>query len=310
MTHRLLFLLAIALAGCGPAPQPPEPAPPQAPVDPVSLEADGLHNLFRVTDRVYSGSSPEGDAGFASLRRHGIKTVITVDGAKPDVALAERYGLRYVHLPIGYDGIPSERATQLAKAVRDLPGPVYIHCHHGKHRGPAACAAVLLTLDPTWTPDRAERWLRVAGTDPKYSGLTRLPRTLNRPSAETLDRTPPDFPTVAVVPDLVRLMVEMDARWDHLKAVKAAGWKTPTDHADLDPPHEALLLVELYREAVRLGESSARGKEFVRLLTEGEAAANELEQAFRAKDAKAAATAFGRSQAACAACHQKYRDRK
>lgn len=310
MTRRFTVLLVVALAGCGPAPQPSVPETAPAPADPVSLEADGLHNLFRVSDRVYSGSSPEGDAGFASLSRLGVKTVITVDGATPDLANAEKHGLRYVHLPIGYDGIPSDRATQLAKAVRDLPGPVYIHCHHGKHRGPAACAAVLLTLDPTWTPERAERWLSVAGTDPKYSGLAGLPRTLNRPSAEALDALPPDFPTVAKVPDLVRLMVEVDTRWDHLKAVKAAGWKTPSDHADLDPPHEAVILAEQYREAARLAESSARGKEFVGLLMEGETAANELEKALRAKDAKAATAAFGRSQAACTACHQKFRDRK
>lgn len=310
MTRRFTVLLVVALAGCSPAPQPSAPESAPAPADPVSLEADGLHNLFRVSDRVYSGSSPEGDAGFASLRRLGVKTVITVDGATPDLANAEKHGLRYVHLPIGYDGIPTDRVTQLAKAVRDLPGPVYIHCHHGKHRGPAACAAVLLTLDPTWTPERAERWLSVAGTDPKYSGLTGLPRTLNRPTVEALDSLPPDFPTVARVPDLVRLMVEVDTRWDHLKAVKAAGWKTPADHADLDPPHEAVILAEQYREAARLAESSARGKEFLGLLMEGETAANELEKALREKDAKAASTAFVRSQTACTACHQKFRDNK
>lgn len=308
---RLLpFLVAVALAGCGPAARPTAPEPAPAAADPVRLEADGLHNLFRVTDRVYSGSSPDGEVGFASLRRLGVKTVITVDGAKPDVAAAERHGLRYVHLPVGYDGIPSDRATRLAKAVRDLPGPAYIHCHHGKHRGPAACAAVLLTLDPTWTPEKAERWLSVAGTDPKYSGLARLPQTFTRPTAEALDAAPPDFPTVAVVPDLIRLMVEVDTRWDHLKAVKAAGWQTPADHADLDPPHEAVLLAELYREAGRLAESSARGKEFLGLLAEGEAAATELEKAIRSKDEKAATAAFGRSQGACTACHQKFRDTK
>jgi hypothetical protein len=226
------------------------------------------------------------------------------------VAAAEGQGLRYVHLPIGYDGIPSDRAAQLAKAVRDLPGPVYIHCHHGKHRGPAACAAVLLTLDPTWTPAKAERWLSVAGTDPKYSGLAGLPRTFHPPSVATLDAATTDFPTVAVVPDLVRTMVEMDTRWDHLRAVKAAGWRTPTDHADLDPPHEAVMLAELYREASRLGESSARGKEFVALLAEGAASAEELGKALRANDAKAGAAAFARSQAACTACHQKFRDTK
>src|SRR5205814_1359060 len=88
------------------------------------LDLPGLHNVFRVTGRLYSGSSPEDDAGFRSLQRLGIRTVITVDGARPDVERARRFGLRYVHLPIGYDGVPEARAYQLARAVRDLPGPV------------------------------------------------------------------------------------------------------------------------------------------------------------------------------------------
>ncbi len=307
MTRRSWPILFMLLAGCGGTPQPPpEPRTPE----PVAIEAAGLHNLFRVSDRVYSGSSPDRDTGFASLERLGVKTVISVDGAKPDVAAAEKHGLRYVHLPIGYNGIPSERATFLARAVRDLPGPVYIHCHHGKHRGPAACAVVQLTLDPTWTPAQAERWLNVAGTDPKYSGLVGIPHTLRPPTAADLDNTPADFPTVSKTADLVRLMVEVDERWDHLKAVKTAGWKTPKDHPDLDPPHETVLLTELYREAARLDGSMARGKEFIALLGEGESAARELEAALRVGNAKDATAAFNRSQATCTKCHEKYRDLK
>lgn len=244
------------------------------------------------------------------MKRLGVKTVISVDGARPDVAAAERHGLRYVHLPVGYDGIPSERATRLAKAVRDLPGPVYVHCHHGKHRGPAACAVVQLSLDPSWTPDRAEAWLKAAGTDHKYMGLIAIPQTFRRPTPEVLDSATAEFPTVSAVPDLVRLMVDVDARWDHLKAVKAAGWKGPPDHPDLDPPHEAVLLAEHYREAARLGESVARGKGFLELLGEGEAAATQMGDALRTKDATAAAAAFARSQQVCGRCHEKHRDRR
>ncbi len=78
---------------------------------PEKVEARGLHNVHRVSERLFSGSSPEGDEGFRSVRDLGIRTIITVDGAKPDVDRARRHGLRYVHLPIGYDGVPEAQGA-------------------------------------------------------------------------------------------------------------------------------------------------------------------------------------------------------
>src|SRR5262245_60445548 len=105
----------VVTAGCqqgsAPAPSPP---------DPGRLELAGLHNVYRVTDKLYSGSSPEGDEGFRSLQRLGVKTVLSVDGARPDVERSRRFGLRYAHLPVGYDGITHDQALRLARAVRDL----------------------------------------------------------------------------------------------------------------------------------------------------------------------------------------------
>jgi protein tyrosine phosphatase (PTP) superfamily phosphohydrolase (DUF442 family) len=274
------------------------------------VDAPGLHNTFRVSDRMYSGSGPDGDAGFASLKDLGIKTVISVDGAKPDAEAARRHGLTYVHLPFGYDGIPRDRVLGLAKAAATLPGPIYVHCHHGKHRGPAAVAAIQLCTDTTWDTAKAEAWLRTAGTDSRYAGLTGLPRTLIRPTPDELARAPSDFPAVALVPDLARLMVEVDARWDHLKLVKAAGWRAPPAYPDIDPPHEGVLLAEHYREAARLDDANRRGPEFARLLKEGEAGAREFEQAMRASpvDPDRAGKAFARSAAACTGCHEQFRD--
>src|SRR5262245_15845815 len=91
------------------------------------IEVQHLPNAYRLHDRVISGGLPEGEAAFKELQALGIRTVISVDGAKPDVELARKFGMRYVHLPHGYDGIPKERAKELAKAVRDLDGPIYIH---------------------------------------------------------------------------------------------------------------------------------------------------------------------------------------
>jgi len=288
---KALYLLALLVAvGCGRH----ESADPARPV-----EAAGLHNVFRVSDKCFSGDAPDGATGFASLKELGVKTVITVDGATPDVAGAERHGLRYVHLPVGYHGIPRAQALRLAKAVRDLPGPVYVHCHHGQHRGPAACAAIRLLLDPTYTPEQAEAFLKAAGTDPKYTGLMRLPWTLERATPEELDRVPSDFPTTTPAADLTARMVKVDEYWDSLKRAKAAGWKSPKG----DPAHDAVQLIEQYREAVRM--PAGQGMPFA----EAEARAKDLERAIRAGEVDAANAAFARAAKSCGTCHAARRDK-
>ena len=279
--------------------------------DPVAVDAEGLHNVFRVSDRVFSGSGPEGEVGFQSLKSLGVRTVISVDGARPDVEVARRFGLRYVHLPVGYDGISRDRAWQLAKAARDLPGPVYIHCHHGKHRGPAATAVVLLCLDHDWSVERAEAWLKEAGTDARYRGLIDLPRTLGRPSKAQLDSVSADFPETVAVSDLARLMVEIDARFDHLKLAQKAGWTAPPDHPDIDPPHEALLLAEHYLEASRM---KTHPDDLQKRLNRAAEEATQLEKHLRAiktrgrLNGEAIRRAFDLVRVSCTDCHSRFRD--
>ncbi|PYL00208.1 MAG: hypothetical protein DME19_05935, partial [Verrucomicrobia bacterium] len=140
-----------------------------APVGIHALDAKGIENFFQLSARIYSGSSPEGEPAFGALRARGIKTIISVDGAKPDVERARRYGIRYVHLPFGYDGVPTNRALTLLKAAQVLPGPIYVHCHHGVHRGPAAAAVICMGAEG-WTPERAKAWLQLAGTATNYAG--------------------------------------------------------------------------------------------------------------------------------------------
>src|SRR5262245_33238393 len=95
----LLAVAAAAATGRLPASRP----------DPVAVgnrqptALPGLHNVFRLSAKLYSGSVPEGETGFCSLCSLGVRTIISVDGARPDVATAHRFGLLYVHLPFGYD---------------------------------------------------------------------------------------------------------------------------------------------------------------------------------------------------------------
>jgi ferredoxin len=69
------LLLTVALLGCQRTPSGPAvERSAAATAGPTPLEAEGLHNFFRVSDRVYSGSSPDGENGFAALAGLGVRT--------------------------------------------------------------------------------------------------------------------------------------------------------------------------------------------------------------------------------------------
>ncbi len=316
LTYRALVGLLV-LTGCGEAPRPAG----QLAEDALSVtlgEAPGtfpgLHNVVRVSEKLISGGVPEEDDGFASLKKLGVKTIISVDGARPDVERARRLAMRYVHLPIGYDGVPRRQALKIARAVRDLPGQVYLHCHHGRHRSPAAAVAVHLCLDGTCTPETALALLKRAGTGPNYKGLYAATGQFQAVSDEELDKVPADFPEIAKTDDFVNLMVKAEKHFDHLKQIQTAAWKAPPKHPDLDPPHEALLLREAYTELARLPEAKERGPEMHRWLGEAADTAQTLEDVLAAGreqgtlDGKAVEAAFRVSAEACAQCHRKYRD--
>src|SRR5262249_15617653 len=88
------------------------------------ISAAGIDNFFQLSDQVYSGSEPHGDAGFESLAKRHVRTIISVDGATPDNARANARGIRYVHIPIGYDGIPDQKGLELLYAMKHVEGPV------------------------------------------------------------------------------------------------------------------------------------------------------------------------------------------
>ena len=301
-----LLVLAGLLAGCNRS----DPAPAKPDAHPHLVDVPPLHNVYRVTPTLYSGSGPEGPACFAALHKLGVRSVLSVDGARPNVEEARRHGLRYAHLPVGYDGITREQALALARAARDLPGPVYLHCHHGKHRGPAAAAVIRLCLEDACTAADAVRFLEQAGTDPRYKGLYRAAQNLVRPTAEELAQAASILPEVAAVPALAQLMVTIDERWEHLKRIQKAGWKPLPEHPDLDPAHELRLLAEHYRESSRLDSLQQRPAELRQWLTDAAEVVEARERSVR--DAQAPPVAreanFRKVASGCTQCHARYRD--
>jgi hypothetical protein len=199
--------------------------------------------------------------------------------------------------------------------VRDLEGPIYIHCHHGKHRSPAAAGAACVALGLN-APEEALRLLETAGTSPRYQGLFAAVRGATPVSPAELDALQVEFRPVVAPPPLVEAMVELEHAHDRLRQIAAAGWRAPADHPDLAPAHEALLLREHFTELQRLEEVRRQPAGFLALLRESEAAATALEttlRAWRPADAAAAPppeldASAGIIAHGCAACHEQYRD--
>jgi cytochrome c556 len=215
--------------------------------------------------------------------------------------------LRYVHLPHGYDGISAARAAELAKAVRDLPGPVYIHCHHGKHRSPAAAVVACISTG-LLPPESALTVLETAGTSENYRGLYESASSARRMDDATLDALQVEFPESARLPAIAEAMIPIDHAHDHLKLFAANDWKRLADKPDLDAPHEALLLREHFTELLRMPAVVQETSEFRQLATDSEAAAVSLESHLRAGRQQKAAKSLELVTHKCTACHRSFRD--
>jgi cytochrome c556 len=276
---------------------------------PERVRSDLLENAFRVNPRLFSGGSPESDAAFAELQRLGVRVLISVDGTKPDVTAARRHGMRYIHLPIGYDAVPTHRWAELIAASKlATHGAVYLHCHHGRHRGPAA-VAVLCQGTEGWTREASVAWMKQAGTAAEYDGLFRSVNAFRMPPANELP-APGSLPETATTTSLVDGMVEIDHHFDHLKAAQTAAWTNLNAHPDVSPARAATLLHEALKELRRLPDSARRPEWYRQQLDAGISAAESLSALLRTApvDALRAHRAMQDLAATCKTCHRSHRN--
>ncbi|RMF72586.1 MAG: hypothetical protein D6744_16685 [Planctomycetota bacterium] len=266
--------------------------------------------MIRVTENVISGAAPDGDAAFDELKAMGVRTILSVDGAAPDVDAARARGMRYVHLPVGYHGIEPVRRLELARALRDLPGAIYVHCHHGKHRGPAAAAVALVVLGEL-TPQQGVALMKSAGAAKTYQGLYDCVQNASAAMPAEIDAVACDFPEVATPSDLVQAMAAAQEALDHLYEIREAGWNAPRDHPDLVPLAEAGRLEGLLRGMVNAPADEPRPDEFIELLTVAHRRTQALEAALHSGAPNAQRSArLSAVKSACRQCHMRYRDHR
>lgn len=301
--RRLLLPVLLFVSGCGAM------LLAQSRVQPAyrPMQLQGLDNVYAVAGRFFSGSVPQTDADFALLQKLGVKTILSVDGAAPDVERATKFGLHYVHIPFGYDGIPATNVVRLVRAAQVLAAPVYVHCHHGKHRGPAA-VAVMCEGVAGWDAALAERWMKIAGTATNYAGLYKSASAFQAPTPEMLAAVSTNFPPRVAVTPLAAIMVQILHRWDELKSAQKLNFPTPAATT-------ALQLQELFHEAHRTGAGTGRGERFATTLQSADSLAEALTRELTALDQQKSADRITASTDAmravgksCAACHRNFRD--
>lgn len=300
------------------APKPVDtPAPPARPGS-TKIESrplDGLENVHTINDRLWCGGSPDNDAALDQLSAAGIRTIISVDGMTPLAKKASERGLRYVHLPIGYDRVPEERIRELWFAIETSPGPVYLHCHHGKHRGPAAALAVQRLIDPELDEATAQQVMTRLGTAPKYRGLFQSVAGSSRAAIEW-PTTVLKLPEIAPVPHIVELMVDIDHAWSALPREWPAGASDADGQARDALRAELAHLTELTRESSRLAVelTDPLREELTKYAEQVEAGLGEID-ASREGDQPASlardwTTLYGELQSGCTKCHARHRDNR
>lgn len=281
-------------------------APPPVGAD-KSVHLPGLHNVVTYAPDLIGGGVPEGEEGLRTLAAMGVKTIVSVDGATPDVATAEKLGIRYVHLPISYDTVTPERQQQLAQVIESLPGPIYMHCHHGKHRSAAALGAATV-LAGKLTPEQACERMAVSGTSPSYKGLWKAVREAQSLPADRLRADPASFPSISKVSGMVATMAEIDLVFDLVKQAKEAGWKAPDDHPDLVAKKESARLARLFANLQQDADSVKLPEDYQTMLRHSIDLTAQLDEAVQRGEHARAEELYAAVQKSCKDCHKDYRD--
>src|SRR5690606_14857008 len=206
--------------------------------------------------------------------------------------------------------VTTEQQLAIARAIRDLPGPIYVHCHHGKHRGPTAAAAAAVNLGIV-SPTEAVEFMKRAGTADSYAGLYACVMKAETATDAALAAAPSDFPEHQRPEGIVAAMVEVEQAFDHLGDVRFAGWTVPKDHPDLVPAAEAGRLTDNFRFAAEDQRAQDLGEDHMRRLFEAVKLASALEEGIiRGEPVDTLDKQYRLIDASCKSCHSEYRNNR
>ncbi|HYG75654.1 MAG TPA: hypothetical protein VEK08_11675, partial [Planctomycetota bacterium] len=271
---------------------------------------ESLPRAYRFSARVAAGPRVATAEQYRVLKDMGVKTLLSVDGTAPDGAACEALKIRGVHLPLGFAGFTTEQTRALARALRDLPAPVYVQAAEGT-RAYTASALALVVLGQI-EPADAIGALKTAGV-PSLSALYSAVASA-RPDAQAAELNTIAFAPHAPVSPLVQEMLQIDTIWRRLEKARAQGWRV-SEEGRGELARDAHLLLERYLELSK-SETITHDKAKA-MMSDSVAAAASLAYTLAAwkknPGAEEMATVnagFNRTTASCLNCHAQVRDRK
>lgn len=121
-----------------------------------AMEADGLPNLFRVSDELYRSGQPTQN-GLISAEKLGIKTVLSFQILSFDTVLeeSEQSGLILLHVPMIPTSVSEDNLVDALKLIYTAEKPVLVHCLHGSDRT-GITVAMYRVIFQNWTKEEAK----------------------------------------------------------------------------------------------------------------------------------------------------------
>jgi uncharacterized protein (TIGR01244 family) len=118
------------------------------------MQAQGLANLYKVSNDLYRGARPTA-GGFAELKKLGIKTVINLEESNGDQAKLAELGLAYEHIPMTAFSVKDDEVVHFLRIAGTTGhAPIFVHCKRGADRTGLMCALYRVAYQG-WTKDEA-----------------------------------------------------------------------------------------------------------------------------------------------------------
>jgi protein tyrosine phosphatase (PTP) superfamily phosphohydrolase (DUF442 family) len=181
MRHALLALalvLAFAIRAGEPQPAAREPLTPRD-------DIPGVKNYAKVSEALHRGEQPTA-AGFAELKKLGIKTVVNLRSFHSDRDELKGLGLQYVHIYCKAWHPEDEDVAEFLKVVKDPKHqPVFVHCQHGADRTGMMVAAYRM-VEQDWPTEDAFKEIHNFGFHKVWKDIAQYLKQFDKARMQTL----------------------------------------------------------------------------------------------------------------------------